>query len=375
MVPRHSRRAFLAAAGLAATAGCLGGSPSGDADTTTGGGSTDAPPTTAGTAGAGSAPPTADHTLPLPMAGSDLREAARSGGPPKDGIPSIDDPTFVASDAADNELDDGDVVFGVARDGVAKAYPQSILVWHEITNDVIDGEPVSVTYCPLTGTAQGFARGDTTFGVSGRLLNNNLIMYDRATENWWPQVLATSIPGPWDTSLAGSSLREFRVVWTTWGRWRREHPDTQVLSIDTGYARNYDSDPYGSYNPKGGYYDSSNTIFPRLNENDRFQAKLVVMGVRTPEGAAATPKRLLRQRGLIEGELAGTPLLWAYDPDLDTGHAYWNPDGLEFGFRGGQVAGPEGTHAPDDLPLEPALTFDAMWFAWSGFYPETSVHG
>ena len=240
---------------------------------------------------------------------------------------------------------------------------------------MIAGEPVSVTYCPLTGTAQGFARGETTFGVSGRLLNNNLIMYDRATENWWPQVLATSIPGPWNTSLAGTSLREFRVVWTTWSRWKRQHPDTRVLSTDTGYARNYDSDPYGSYNPKGGYYDSSNTIFPRLNENDRFHAKLVVLGVRTPEGAAATPKRLLREKGLIEGELGGTPLLWAYDPALDTGYAYWNPDGLDFVYREGRVAGPEGSHAPDALPLERALTFDAMWFAWSGFYPETSVHG
>ena len=369
------RRAFLAAAGLAATAGCLGGSApssgaSADTDVPTG--------TTAGattTGGSADQPPLADGRLPLPMTGDELREAARSGGPPKDGIPSIDDPSFVGAEAASSRLSEGDVVFGVARDGVAKAYPQSILVWHEIANDVVAGERVSVTYCPLTGTAQGFLRGETTFGVSGRLLNNNLIMYDRATENWWPQVLATSIPGPWNTDLAGNSLREFRVVWTTWGRWKARHPETEVLSTDTGYARNYDSDPYGSYNPRGGYYESSNTIFPRLNENDRFQAKLVVMGVRTPDGAAAAPKQLLREQGLIEGEIDGTPLLWAYDPDLDTAHAYWNPDGLDFSSRRGQVAGPDGTHDPDALPLERALTFDAMWFAWSGFYPETGVHG
>ncbi len=234
---------------------------------------------------------------------------------------------------------------------------------------------MSVTYCPLTGTAQGFARGETTFGVSGRLLNNNLIMYDRATENWWPQVLSTAIPGPWNSDLAGRSLSEFRVVWTTWGRWKERHPDTRVLSTDTGYARNYNRDPYGSYNPKGGYYDSERTLFPRLNPDDRFPAKRVVLGVRTPDGAAAVPKQAVRQQGLVEGAIAGTPLLWAYDDALDTAYAYWNPDDLDFTSRQGSVAGPDGPHDPADLPLDRALTFDAMWFAWSGFYPGTSVHG
>jgi hypothetical protein len=308
------------------------------------------------------------------MSGTEFREAARPGGPSKDGIPAIDEPAFYTAEAASERLDDGDVVFGVTRGGDAKAYPQNVLVWHEIVNDVIDGTPVSVTYCPLTGTVLGFERGDTTFGVSGRLLNNNLIMYDRATETWWPQVLATAIPGPWNADLAGASLREFRVVWTTWGRWREAHPDTSVLSTDTGFARNYDSDPYGSYNPKGGYYENSNTLFPRLNQDDRYQAKTVVMGVRSPEGAATTPKQRLREEQLIEGDIDGSPLLWVYDPDLDTGHAYWNPDGLEFTPRDGEIDGPDGAYGPTGLPLEPALTFDAMWFAWSGFYPETSVH-
>lgn len=379
MVSQNSRRGFLAAAGVAALAGCLGGgssTPPNGGGGSTGGDGTDSPTTSAETdTVTGSGPPLADATLPLPMSGEDLRSEARSGGPPKDGIPAIDDPSFESAEAAAERLQDGDVVFGLARNGVAKAYPQNILVWHEITNDVIDGDPVSVTYCPLTGTAQGFARGDTTLGVSGRLLNNNLIMYDRSTENWWPQVLATAIPGPWNSNLAGRTLREFRVVWTTWDAWRSQYPETEVLSTDTGYARNYDSDPYGSYNPRGGYYESSNTLFPRLNEDDRFEPKHVVLGVRSPDGAAATPKRLLRQQGLIEGAIESTPLLWAYDPDLDTGYAYWNPDGLEFDFRGDVIAGPDENHHPAELPLERALTFDAMWFAWSGFYPETSVHG
>jgi hypothetical protein len=376
------RRRFLGALGAVSLAGCLGNdpaaeptreptaSPASESDATT-----VRPSDTARQSPEDAGPPIAEYTLPLPMSGEALQGEARSGGPPRDGIPSIDEPAFVSASAADDRLDDGDIVFGAARGGEAKAYPQRILVWHEIVNDALDGDSVSVSYCPLTGTVQGFPRGATTFGVSGRLLNNNLIMYDRATENWWPQVLATAIPGPWSSTLAGRSLPEFRVVWTTWGRWKAKHPGTQVLSEETGYARNYDRDPYGQYNPKGGYYSGDSTLFPRLNEDDRFAPKDVVMGVRSPEGAAAVSKPVIREQGLVEGAIGGTPLLWAYDADLDTAYAYWNPDGRDFTARDGAVAGPDGTHEPADLPLDRALTFDAMWFAWSGFYPETSVHG
>ena len=383
MVSRLSRRGFLAVAGTAVAAGCVGGANGGNAG---GEGSsptaapTDPPGDTTSTTaadsggGAGAAPPTAAYTLPLPMSGDDLRGEARSGGPPKDGIPSIDEPKFVSPDEADGFLDAGDIVFGVVRGESVKAYPQKVLVWHEIVNDVLDGDRVSVTYCPLTGTVQGFDRGSTTFGVSGRLLNNNLIMYDRATENWWPQVLATAIPGPWNSSLSGKSLSEFRVVWTTWERWLDLQPDTVVLSTQTGYGRNYRRDPYGSYNPKGGYYENSGTLFPRLHEDDRFHPKRVVMGVRSAEGAAAALKDRVREVGLVEGAVGDRPVLWAYEPDLDTAYAYWNPDGLGFEYRDGTVVGPDGEHAAGALPLERALTFDAMWFAWSGFYPGTSVH-
>jgi hypothetical protein len=196
--------------------------------------------------------PTADAVLHLAHDRAALREAAQSGGPPKDGIPSVDEPSFEPADAVGGRLADGDVVFGVARDGVARAYPQAILAHHEIVNDRIAGDPVAVTYCPLTGTAMGFERGGTTFGVSGRLVNNNLIMYDRAAETWWPQVLATSVPGPWNPEPGPASLREFRVAWTTWRRWREAHPEAEVLTEDTGYARNYNRDPYGQYTPRRG---------------------------------------------------------------------------------------------------------------------------
>jgi hypothetical protein len=373
MVPL-SRRQFLGGVGLAALSGCAGRSAGG---TTT--------PTSTATAaeatdgdGSGSttdpAVPTADSRLPLSMSPKALRDAARSGGPPKDGIPSIDSPEFVAPDAIDF-LDPGDPVFGVVEGESVKAYPQKILAQHEIVNDELDGTPVAVTYCPLTGTVQGFLRGETTFGVSGRLINNNLVMYDRDTETWWPQILATSIPGPWNENPEIASLREFRLIWTTWARWQRQHPDTTVLSTDTGYTKNYGRDPYGGYNPRVGYYDNDNLLFPALRNDDRYPRKTVVMGARAPEGAVAFRKESLREAKLMDGELGGESVLAVYDPRYDTGYVYRNPERREYDHGEDGVVGPDGTtHAFDALPLSRIHTFDAMWFAWAGYYPETNVY-
>jgi hypothetical protein len=308
------------------------------------------------------------------MSPGEISAAARSGGPPRDGIPSIDDPSFVAAaDAA--FLDAGDPVFGVTLNGDVKAYPQKILVQHEIVNDSLGELPVAVTYCPLTGTVQGFERGATTFGVSGRLINNNLVMYDRATETWWPQILATSVPGPWNGDPPIASLREVRLIWTTWGQWRAAHPDTTVLSTETGFARNYNRDPYGSYNPVGGYYDSGSTLFPRLNADDRYHPKTVFMGARTADGAVAFRKDSLASERVMTGHLGTTPVLAVFDPRFETGYVYHNPDESTFEYADGTVTDADGTaYDPDSLPLHRVHTFDAMWFAWSGYYPETSVY-
>jgi hypothetical protein len=302
---------------------------------------------------------------------------AVSGGPPKDGIPSIDAPSFVSASAVADQFESGDPVFGLARDGEVKAYPQRILVLHEICNDVIADTPVSVTYCPLTGTAMGFERGDTTFGVSGRLVNNNLIMYDRGTETWWPQILATAVPGPWNETPEAKSLSEFRLVWTTWGKWTTKYPDTQVLSFDTGFAKNYDRDPYGAYNPRAGYYaDEAAPLFPRLTEDDRLEPKQVVIGTRTEEGMAAFDKQALRSQGLITGDTGESSAIAVYDPELDTAYTYRNPDNRRFEYRdGGVVDGNGEMYAPEALPVKRLYAFDAMWFAWSGFYPNTPLYG
>jgi len=368
----HTRRAALgsfAALGTAGLAGCLGGVRP------TGGTGTDAADANDETAAG--APPTADEPRRLAYDRDALVDESLDGGVGKDGIPSVDDPAF--EPVVESDLVDDAPVFGVVRDGEAKAYPQRVLAHHEIVNDVVGGDPIAVTYCPLTGTAQGFERGETTFGVSGRLVNSNLIMYDRATESWWPQVLATAVEGP----MRGATLREFRVVWTTVAEWRSARPDAVLMTDDTGYVRRYGNDPYGIYAPLDGYYAAERTIFPPLSEPETGHPKSVVLGARTAGGAVAFDKRTLLDRRVLTGtfESDGDPAVAVADATLSTGYVYRTsadatvePDGDGY-LLTGRGAGPEGPFEPTELPLERVLALDAMWFAWAGFYPDTGFAG
>ncbi len=380
MTSRTTRRAFVAAAGLSALSGCLG-SVTGDGTETGGGtepnGGRPTPRSSATGTGTASRPsaadvlPTASRALPVSHSFEDLQRRTLSGGPPKDGIPSVDAPSFEPAASGDDWLAPGDVVFGVVRGGGARAYPQRILVWHEIVNDSLADEAVSVTYCPLTGTAMGFLRGETTFGVSGRLVNSNLVMYDRATDSRWPQMLATATSGP----FRGDSLVEFPVTWTTWDAWKRAHPETEVLARDTGHARNYSRDPYGAYNPARGYYANDNTLFASLTSDDRFRPKEVVVGARPPEGALAFRKSTVRDAGLVRGEAGEAAFLAVYDPVVGAVRVYRDAGDRAFTYADGAVVDESGTrHAPTELPLDRVVAFDAMWFAWYGFYPGTEVY-
>lgn len=372
---RLNRRRFLAGVGIAAAAlaGCTGSGGTGDeardADGNGDGtaGSVDADDGLPGTEGE---PSTRDPEVELANELAAFERNARSGGVGQDGIPAIDDPGIDDADGGDALMEPGDVIFGVELDGEARAYPQHVLVWHEIVNDELGGMPISVTYCPLTGTAIGFERGSTTFGVSGDLVNSNLIMYDRGTESRWPQVLGTAIEGP----LKGEALREFPVTWTTWGRWKEAHPETTTLTERTGYARDYDEDPYGSYNPRSGYYAGGNAMFGVMNDDDRLDPKEVVIGTRGVDGAIAFGKDRLREAGLVEGETGGTAYLIAHDPTLDTGYVYRNPDGEDVSVDGeGSYAVNGEQYGVDGLPLDRVNAFDAMWFAWAGFYPDSAL--
>jgi hypothetical protein len=385
-------------AGLASLAGCLGDDGDADADATgestgTAGGSggsigvpggrnsstadgaatgrTDKPGTTPGT----DVLPTRETPLPLHYPIDYIEERVTPGGPGKDGIPAIDDPTFESAAAAGEWLDPGDVVFGVAGEEDVKAYPQRILVHHEIANDTIDGDAVSVTYCPLTGTAMGFFRGETTFGVSGDLVNSNLVMYDRATDSRWPQIVATAVSGPFE----GQSLTEFPVTWTTLERWRTVHPDTEVLSRDTGYVRNYNNDPYGAYNPPRGYYTNTHTLFPPLTRDGpvTYNPKRVVVGVREPGGAVVGfLESAVRERGVLTGTSNGTDVVAVYDPPLDAVRTYRDPEGPSVAPTDESADGVlvDGERvAVAEIPLPSVLGFDAMWFAWTRIYPESTI--
>ncbi len=317
-----------------------------------------------------------DTTLPLrdrdvPMA-HDHREfegAAEWGGTSKNGIPSIDDPAFAGPETGDGLLAPGDPVFGVRVDGDPRAYPQHILVRHEVVNDTFGDRGVAVTYCPLTGTAVGFERGTVEFGVSGMLVNNNLVMYDRETDSWWPQMLGTSVLG----ERNGLSLREVRVTWTTWERWRRVHPDTAVLTEDTGEAFGYDNDPYGNYNPRSGYYADSDIQFPVMHEDDRHHPKTVVVGARGEDGPVAFLKNRLREERLLETSVGGVAHIGVYHEALDSAWVYRNPGNRSVRTDGTGYAVDGTRYAANDLPLPSILAFDAMWFAWAGFYPDTAL--
>ena len=356
----------LGAVGVAGLAGCTGTGGSGvPSDTETEVDRTTTPTEGEATTSGGDArPPTRDQALYLGHDVETIRGEITSGGVPKDGIPSIDDPQFAP--ASEATLDPGDPVFGVVRDGEAKAYPQLILVWHEIVNDVLGGDPVAVTYCPLTGTAQGFERGAVEFGTSGDLVNSNLVMYDRGTDSRWPQVTGTAVEG----EMEGQSLQEFRVVWTTWEHWQAAYPDTVVLTDETGFSRRYGSDPYGQYNPDRGYYTSDQTIFPALVSDDRNHPKHVVIGTRNSEGALSFGKDALLEQRVLTGSIGSTDYVAVADATLGTGYVYENSDGVTVtpdgdGYR---VAGE--VYAADELPLQRTIAFDGMWFAWAGFYPE-----
>lgn len=311
-----------------------------------------------------------------------------SGGPPKDGIPPIDQPRFVASGELDRLLKPEDRVFILDYKGELRAYPQLVLVWHEIVNDEIAGEQLSVTYCPLTGSTVAF-KGRApdgqplTFGTSGKLVNSNLLMYDRQTDSQWPQILARAITGP----MAKASLEEIPMVWTTWERWKAQAGARPVLSTETGALRAYGRDPYGSYSgPSPGYYEDPGLFFPVTAPDGRFPTKEVVIGVKQGAARLAIPKQAALKKGAWNLDLAGQPIVAVRDAEFETiwvferrtgdetlefrpgeGGALVDRRGRPWRRRGLALQGPEGSRLPA-LPF-----YDVMWFAWYAFFPDTAV--
>ncbi len=211
----------------------------------------------------------------------DPNDIAR-GGPPPDGIPPIDEPKFVPVAEVDFIDSDTEAVVVVEVNGDARAYPVQILIWHEIVNDEIGGEPVTVTYCPLCNSAVVYQRqiGNRIldFGTSGELYQSALVMYDRQTESLWAHFTGQAIVGHY----AGTQLQLVPAQTLGFGSFKEAFPDGLVLSPDTGFDRPYGTNPYVGYddaqtNPIGGFI--SQPI------DDRFSAKTRLVGVTDDEGA------------------------------------------------------------------------------------------
>jgi hypothetical protein len=266
------------------------------------------------------------------------------GGPPRDGIPAIDRPRFLSAGRA-AFLRDDDRVLGLELDGAAKAYPIRILNWHEIVNDQVGGQRVAITYCPLCGTGVAFrasADGRTlTFGVSGLLYNSDVLLYDRETESLWSQILKRAVTGP----MRGERLTPLPLTHTSWRAWEKEHPETLVLSTETGFDRDYDRDPYGEYENERGLY------FPVRAESRRYHPKERVLGLEIDGRFKAYPFAELARAGKDEiiDELAGRKIRVHFDEENESVRAF---DAL-----GNQLPGIVG-----------------FWFAWYAFHPDTQVY-
>ena len=175
-----------------------------------------------------------------------------SGGPPKDGIPSIDDPVFVA--IGETDLPDNEPVLTVEVDGEARAYPLRVLMWHEIVNDEIAGTPLTITFCPLCNTGIVFHRdvdGQVLdFGTTGKLRKSDLVMYDRQTESWWQQFTGEAIVG----SMTGTRLTPYPSRLESFALFRERFPSGEVLVPTNDGSRRYGQNPYVGYDSRSEPY-------------------------------------------------------------------------------------------------------------------------
>ena len=268
----------------------------------------------------------------------------QSGGPQRDGIPSIDNPRFQEADDY-HRLHSTDRVLGVEIDGVAKAYPIKILDKHEIVNDSFNGKPVAVTYCPLCGSGVAFnadVNGRKSFGVSGLLYNSDVLLYDRQTDSLWSQIKGEAIAGP----LNGTSLEQIVTSNTTWSTWKANHPDTLVLSTNQGIypEQLYERESYP------GYAESKKVWFPLENKNRKLHPKEVVLGLELNGEYKAYPIRELeaKEESPCIDRVAGQDLFLEIEP----------------GARNAVVRDMEGNVLP---------SISLYWFAWYAFHPETDI--
>jgi hypothetical protein len=269
-----------------------------------------------------------------------------SGGPPKDGIPSIDHPKFVSAKEASKWLSDDEPGIALEIDNVNRFYPFQILVWHEIVNDTINGKRVLVTYCPLCLSGIVFdplVKGERVeFGTSGKLWNSNLVMYDRKTDSLWSQILGEAIVG----EMTGTKLKVLQSDIIRFGNWRKLHPHGEVLSRDTGAIRFYGQDPYGDY------YTTPGTYFPVGKKDNRLGEKEFVLGIVLNGKAKAYWPQAIKKAGKIEDVFQGKTIIAQYENDIDAVRLF---------------------EKKSDGTLERINPFGSFWFSWVAAHPDIEL--
>jgi len=267
-----------------------------------------------------------------------------SGGPPRDGIPSIDNPKFIEAKDAEY-LAAKDRVIGIHYKGEARAYPIRILNWHEIVNDKVAGDAVAVTFCPLCGSGivySGNIDGKAhKFGVSGLLYNSDVLLYDRETETLWSQILSKGVSG----KLVDKTLDIISSQHTSWQDWKKQYPKTLVLSTDTGIDRDYSRSPYGDYT------EDRTVYFPVAFKSKRYHPKERVIGITIDGKQKVYPFSELAKVG-------GTELLDTFSDQTLV---------LDFDVenRNGVIKNKSG----DVLP-----SVNTFWFAWYAFHPKADIY-
>lgn len=308
------------------------------------------------------------------------------GGPGRDGIPSIDNPLFVP--VSEVSIGRRELVVGIKSGEEAMAIPHRILNWHEIVNVTLDSEPVTLSYCPLTGSAmlwKGDANAaDPTFGVSGLLFNSNLIMFDRASDSFWAQMMAQAVQGEKRSNFPV----QLQVIETTWQTWQDMYPDSLVLSESTGFSRNYNAYPYNDY------LTSSRLLFDVSNFDDRLHRKERVIGINDNDiNKVYVLNDFTADIEVINDDLDGLPVVVVsgsrdniaaiYKRTLADGTilefsaipagklplAMRDNEGNEWDIFGIAQSGSRVTEQ-----LAKTSSFTAFWFAWVAFFPDPEIH-
>lgn len=304
----------------------------------------------------------------------------RWGGVKRDGIPPLKNPTIISAKEA-TYLKDSNVVFGVTFNGDSRAYPKRILAWHEMVKDRIGGEEINGVYCTLCGSMilyrTAIAGQHYELGTSGFLYRSNKLMYDHGTKSLWSTLTGEPVVGP----LVGSGLKltPLYVVTTTWGEWRRRHPDTKVLSLKTGHERDY-----GEGVAYRNYFASDEPMFSVPALDPRLKNKAEVLALRFG-GPTARPT-------VIAAEFLAKNLIYHGRVGAQDYVVLTDKSGANRVYESG---GRKFAAEPDDQVrdergqrwqlTEPALTAEngqtlarlsahrAFWFGWFAAFPETEL--